>query len=91
MKRDDLTGHLSLEGVKKKLVGLVINNGKMAKKGKPKLAFTVDEIAVKLIEVLMSVNLSYPKMAYLLDNTAYAHYKKISKVQPGTMDCKVHA
>lgn len=78
LKRGDvkLPVHLSLDRVKKKVIGLVINNGKQSRRGSLNL-HSYDEVAVKLIEVLMSVNTSHPKTANLLDNTSYAHYNKM--------------
>lgn len=94
LTRDDvnLPGHLSLDGVKQNVIGLIITNCKTAKKGKAQLSFLDDEIALKWIEALMGVNTRHTKTAYLLDNTAYAQLQqKICKAHPDTKGYKAHA
>lgn len=71
-----LPGHLSIEGGKKRVIELVINNGKTAKKVKPQLAFVEHPTTVKLLEVLMAGNTNHPKIANLFENTSYTHYNK---------------
>lgn len=72
-----LPGHLIIEGVKKRVIGLVINNSKTAKKGKPQLALVENPVAVQLIEVSMHTNSKHPKLADLFENANYLTYNKL--------------
>lgn len=65
-----------MTGTNGRVAGLVINNGKNAKKGKPQVAIIEDIVAVETLEILMHTTRKMPKTTNLFANITYGNYNK---------------
>lgn len=78
LTRNDIRipGDIVLTSTNGRVAGLVINNGKTAKNGKPHVAIGEDGLAYRTLEILMHTTRKMPKSTNLFANITYGNYNK---------------
>lgn len=71
-----LSGSIVMNGAGARVAGLMINNGKTSKNGKPQLAIIEEPTAVKILEILMMAKQHHSDDSSIFDNISYIFLSK---------------